>query len=66
MLLPKGVVKMEELLNQILSKLDKIERNQNTMKYDINELKGKINAVYDQTADLTEFRTSTASKLDKI
>ncbi|SFA71643.1 hypothetical protein [Clostridium frigidicarnis] len=57
---------MEELLNQILSKLDKIERNQNTMKYDINELKGKINAVYDQTADLTEFRTSTASKLDKI
>lgn len=66
MLLSKGVVKMEELLNQILSKLDKIERNQNTMKYDINELKGKINAVYDQTADLTEFRTSTASKLDKI
>lgn len=57
---------MEELLNQILLKLDNIERNQNTMKSDINELKGQINSVYDQTADLTEFRTSIASKLDKI
>lgn len=26
----------------------------------------KIDSVYDQTADLTEFRTDTTSKLDKL
>ena len=44
--------KIESLLLQILD-------NQTKMQSDITEIKEKINSVYDQTADLTEFRTET-------
>lgn len=50
---------IETLLQQILD-------SQKQMQSDISEIKGKVNAVYDQTADLTEFKTSISDKLDKI
>lgn len=44
--------KIESLLLQIIE-------NQTSMQNDISEIKEKITAVYDQTTDLTEFRTET-------
>lgn len=86
---------MEELLKQILNRLDSMEKdfngrldsmgkdiygrfdsmekNINNMEKDIREIKvdlkdvkQKVTAVYDQTADLTEFRTETRSELANI
>lgn len=50
---------MEELLKQIISKLD-------ILQADVSDIKTQIKSVVDQTADLTEFRTNTTDKLDKI
>lgn len=36
------------------------------LRTDVKELKEKVNAIYDQTAVLTEFRTETNLKLDNI
>lgn len=57
---------MEQILNQILSKLNNIEKNQESMQSDLADIKNKINSVYDQTADLTEFRTETTDKLNIV
>ncbi len=57
---------MEEILNKILAKLDNIESNQTNMQADITEIKSKIDSVYDQTADLTEFRTETNDTLKNV
>ena len=31
-----------------------------------SDIKAKIDSIYDQTADLTEFRTDTTTKIDKL
>ncbi|MDU1601937.1 MULTISPECIES: hypothetical protein [Clostridium] len=51
--------KIESLLLQIL-------KNQESMQSDITEIKNKIDSVYDQTADLTEFRTETKDNFNSI
>lgn len=51
--------KIENLLSQILE-------TQKTMQLDITEIKDKVNLVYDQTAELTEFRTETKDQLNTI
>jgi len=51
--------KIESLLMQILE-------NQTKMQSDITEIKEKINSVYDQTADLTEFRTENRANFSSI
>lgn len=45
--------------NKIESLLMKILDNQTQMQSDITEIKDKMNAVFNQTANLTEFRTET-------
>ena len=50
---------MEELLKQILQKLNNLEEGQ-------VRIEAKLNSVVDQTAFLTEFRTETNLKLDEI
>ncbi|KAI3344340.1 hypothetical protein, partial [Clostridium botulinum] len=83
---------MEQIFNTILSKLDAIEQNQNSIKFDINILQADINilksdvsstkidaiklqsnvsninkkldTIYDQTANLTEFSTETKDNLN--
>lgn len=50
---------MEELLKQILSKLDNLQS-------DVTEIKSNVKAIFDQTADLTEFRTETREQLETI
>ncbi|ACD23879.1 hypothetical protein FDC58_06730 [Clostridium botulinum] len=85
---------MEKIFNTILSKLDAIEKNQNSIKFDINVLQTDINilkadisstkidaiklqsnvsninkkldTIYDQTANLTEFSTETKDNLNSI
>ncbi|WP_315078820.1 hypothetical protein [uncultured Clostridium sp.] len=85
---------MEQIFNTILSKLDAIEQNQNSIKFDINVLQADINilksdvsstkidaiklqsdvsninkkldTIYDQTANLTEFSTETKDNLNSI
>lgn len=71
---------MEELLKQILSKIDTIDKKQDVMqnditgmqgsitemKTDIKEIKSKVSNIYDQTADLTEFRTETKQNLQSV
>lgn len=51
--------KIESLLLQIL-------KNQESMQSDITEIKNKIYSVYEQTADLTEFRTETKDNFNSI
>ncbi|SHI84605.1 hypothetical protein SAMN02745163_00849 [Clostridium cavendishii DSM 21758] len=36
------------------------------LKSDVTHIKKKVDSVYDQTADLTEFRTDVLSKLDSV
>ena len=77
----------QELLKQILSKLDSMETKMNSMEDKMNSMETKINsmesdikelkdgqerieekieAIYDQTANLTEFKTEVNMKLDKL
>ncbi|MGM9977897.1 MAG: hypothetical protein ACI33J_03780 [Clostridium sp.] len=70
----------QELLKQILIKLDSMENKINSMETkinfiesDIKELKDgqerieeKIETIYDQTANLTEFKTEVNMKLDEL
>ncbi|WP_321833442.1 hypothetical protein [Clostridium butyricum] len=51
--------KIESLLLQIL-------KNQESMQSDITEIKNKIDSVYEQTANLTEFRTETTDNFNSI
>lgn len=54
---------MEDKILEILHRLEtKIDDNSK----DIKEMKSKIDAVYNQTADLTEFRTQVSIKLDEL
>ena len=57
---------MEQILKEISKDLKDIKENQNLMQSDITEIKSKVNSVYDQTSDLTEFRTETKDKLGSI
>lgn len=77
----------QELLKQILSKLDSMETKMNSMEDKINSMETKINSmegdikelkdgqerieekietIYDQTANLTEFKTEVNMKLDEL
>ena len=77
----------QELLKQILTKLDSMETKMNSMEDKMNSMETKINSmesdikelkdgqerieekietIYDQTANLTEFKTEVNMKLDKL
>ena len=75
---------MEEVLKQILSKLDSLEKGQinlekgqnnlndkvysleNKMNDRFNKLEKKVDAIYEQTATLLEFKTDATQKLTAI
>jgi len=64
---------MEDVLRQILNKLDNLDKKVGDLDNKIDNLQQgqsriekKLDAVYNQTADLTEFRTSTSDNLTKI
>lgn len=52
--------------NQILEILKHIQSEQEKTNERLERIEKKIDSVYDQTADLTEFRTDTTDKLDKL
>jgi len=51
---------------KILQILEELSRDVKEIKSDVYDIKQKVNAINDQTADLTEFRTETRQKLEKI
>lgn len=51
--------KIESLLLQII-------KNQESIQSDITIIKNKIDSVYEQTAELTEFRTETKDNFNSI
>jgi len=52
-----------ETLNK---KVDDMAKDIKVLKTDVSDIKHKVNTINDQTADLTEFRTETRQKLEKI
>ncbi len=58
--------KIENLLSQILETQKEMQETQNSMQLDITEIKDKVNLVYNQTAELTEFRTETKDQLNTL
>lgn len=64
---------MEKVLNQILEKLTTIETKVDSLETKVDgleksqsEMNSKLDSICDQTAILTEFKTSTEDKLNKI
>ena len=57
----------KEMLNQLREIFkEELRTELEPIKADIKEIKQKINSVYDQTADLTEFRTETKQGIENI
>ena len=52
--------------NEILEILKQIQAEQQKTNERLERIEKKMDSVYDQTADLTEFRTDTTDKLDKL
>lgn len=59
-----GEVKSE--LSEVKSELSEVKSDLNEVKTELKEVNRKLDIIYDQTADLTEFKTETNDKLDKI
>ena len=64
---------METKMNSMETKMNSMETKINSMESDIKELKDgqerieeKIETIYDQTANLTEFKTEVNMKLDEL
>jgi chromosome segregation ATPase len=51
---------------KILKILEELSSDIKEIKIDVSDIKQKVNAIDEQTADLTEFRTETRQKLEKI
>lgn len=58
--------KIEMLLSQILENQNSMKDEIKSIGTDVKEINRKMDNVYNQTADLTEFRTQTSSALDSI
>ena len=52
--------------NEILEILKQIQRNQQETNSRLERIEKKLDGVHEQTVDLTEFRTDTITKLDKL
>jgi predicted nucleic acid-binding Zn-ribbon protein len=71
---------MEKILNQILEELKSLkegqqnlqqgqqdlQQGQNRLENIVKEIDRKTSAIFDQTADLSEFKTSTVDSLSRI
>ena len=55
-----------ELLKAMQKDIADIKEEQSKTNERLDRIEKKIDSVYDQTADLTEFRTDTTSKLNKL
>ncbi|WP_069997793.1 hypothetical protein [Cellulosilyticum sp. I15G10I2] len=64
---------MEQILNEILKKLDTLQNDvtslkqgQDEIKKEVVEINRKTTVIFDQTANLTEFTTSSTEALKRI
>lgn len=57
---------MEDLIKQIINKLDSLDNKISNIETGQIRIEKKLEAIYDHTADLTEFRTSTNDNLNEI
>ncbi len=57
---------MEQLLNQILLEIKEIKNKVSGLEEGQVRIEKKLDAVYNQTADLTEFRTETRQNFNTI
>lgn len=55
-----------ELLKKMDDRLSNIEHGQKEIKAELDGMSKKLDGVVEQTADLTEFRTTVISKLDSL
>ena len=51
---------------EVIDLLQKLVKGQEELKTDVKEIKEKMDNVYNQTADLTEFKTEVNMKLDEL
>ena len=72
-LLLEKVTKIEDGQDELRQEVSTLRQGQDELKGNVKELKANVNdlkqmtkAIFDQTADLTEFRTDTTEKLDII
>lgn len=61
-----GFEKVNKRLDKIETDVKGLKEGQEELKADVKELKEKIDNVYNQTADLTEFKTEVNTKLDVL
>ncbi|QUH26142.1 hypothetical protein [Serpentinicella alkaliphila] len=57
---------MEELLKQIIDKLNTLDDKITNIESGQTRIEKKLDVIYDHTADLTEFRASTNGYLSEI
>lgn len=55
-----------ELLKKMDTRLSNLEEGQKEIKNELTDINKKLDGVVEQTADLTEFRTTVISKLDEL
>jgi chromosome segregation ATPase len=58
--------KILKAIEALTGKVDNMAKDIGVIKTGISEIKQKVNAINEQTADLTEFRTETRQKLERI
>lgn len=57
---------LDEKLKPINDRLTNLEEGQKEVKSELSSINKKLDGVVEQTADLTEFRTTVISKLDDL
>lgn len=55
-----------ELLQQLNNKIENMDKKIDSHTESLNEINRKLDSIYDQTADLTEFRTEMIDKTNEI
>lgn len=55
-----------ELLKKMDTRLSNLEDGQKEIKTELTGINKKLDGITDQTADLTEFRTTVITKLDEL
>ncbi|MGL5351779.1 MAG: plasmid stabilization protein [Clostridium sp.] len=55
-----------ELLKKMDTRLSNLEEGQKEIKLELSGINKKLDGITEQTADLTEFRTTVISKLDEL
>ncbi len=59
-------VEMQKNISNLQNKVDKMETKMDKIESDIKELKSDVKIIFDQTVNLTEFKTEVMEKLYEI